>query len=342
MSKSNQLLSQRLGVAVLGICAAFVLWPVAQWAVLDAVWSGSAEACAAASGACWAFIRLRLQFLLFGFYPPEQFYRAIAVILIAVGVVLLITHVRFVREKLARVYVAIFLAFVISVCLLRGDGLVLANVPSRLWTGFTLTVTVAFGGVALGLALGTLLAFGRNYGGSLLSTTCMVVIETLRALPSVVTMFIVIVVSPYVLPAWVGESMFFRIMLGFVLVAAAFYAEALRGALLTFAKGQGEAAISLGMKSPTVYLEVILPQVVALSFPALMNISLMVFKDTVLILAFGYYELLGAANASINTQEWNGFAPEMFIFVYAVFWSSCSLISRAGRAVERNLYVRKV
>jgi general L-amino acid transport system permease protein len=94
------------------------------------------------------------------------------------------------------------------------------------------------------------------------------------------------------------------------------------------------------MKRVTVYTEIILPQVIVLSFPALMNVSLMVFKDTVLVLALGYYELLGAANASINSQEWRGFAVEMFVFVYLIFWFACSLISRAGRAVEGDLYIR--
>ena len=75
----------------------------------------------------------------------------------------------------------------------------------------------------------------------------------------------------------------------------------------------------------------------AASFPALMNINLMVFKDTVLILTFGFYELLGAANASINTQEWSSFALEMFLVVYLVFFVAGTLISRVGRRIEQSL-----
>jgi ABC-type amino acid transport system permease subunit len=63
----------------------------------------------------------------------------------------------------------------------------------------------------------------------------------------------------------------------------------------------------------------------------------MVFKDTVLILTFGYYELLGTANASINTQEWSSFAMEMFLLVYLVFFVSGMLISLVGRRIEKSL-----
>ncbi|WP_448955255.1 amino acid ABC transporter permease [Labrys neptuniae] len=335
-------LSGRLCILLTLVVVVVLAWPIWRWAFVDAVWSGDAQRCRDASGACWSFVRQRLNFLFFGFYPPEFYGRSLAVVGIGAATVLAVTYVKHLRSRLSLVYFSILLAFVLSVCLLKGDGVLLADVPSRLWTGFTLTVTIALGGVALGLALGIVLALGRNFGGVLVATTCTLIIEMLRALPSVVTMFMIVVISPYLLPPVLGESMFLRIICGFVLVAGAFYAEALRGALLTLGKGQAEAAQSLGMKRFTLYFEIILPQVVALSFPAVMNVSLMVFKDTVLILALGYYELLGAANASINTQEWRGFAIEMFVFIYIVFWLCCSLVSRAGRAVENSLYIRIV
>ncbi|MBP1847606.1 ABC-type amino acid transport system permease subunit [Rhizobium petrolearium] len=91
------------------------------------------------------------------------------------------------------------------------------------------------------------------------------------------------------------------------------------------------------LKRLSIHCRIILPQVVILSFPALMNINLMVFKDTVLILTYGYYELLGAANASVNTQEWSSFAMEMFLVVYLVFLGSGMLISSVGRRIEESL-----
>ncbi|TIS68560.1 ABC transporter permease subunit [Mesorhizobium sp.] len=313
--------------------------PVLQWTFLEAIWSGDPAQCRAAAGACWSFIRDRFMFLMAGFYPPEEYARPLAVVVIHAVVVLAIAASETLKRRLFLAYLAILSAFAASVYLLAGDGLILEPVPSRLWTGFALTLTVASGGIALGMALGLLLAFGRAYAGRYLSAACTAVIETLRALPIIVTMFVVVVLAPYALPASIGESTILRIMFGFVLGVAAFYAEAVRGALETIEAGQAEAARSLGMKRLTIFARVILPQVVALSFPALMNVNLMVVKDTVLILALGYYELLGAGNAVLNTAEWRSYVLEMFVVIYLVFWLVCWLISYAGRAVEANLYL---
>lgn len=325
---------------LLAACGLVAVWPLFQWAFRDAAWSGDGDHCKAAAGACWLFVRDRFAFLMAGFYPPEEYARPLAVILVHAGVIVGIAASRYLRERLLAAYLAILGAFAISVYLLAGDGVFLEVVPSRLWTGFALTLTIASGGVSLGMALGLLLAFCRTYAGSLLSAASTAVIETLRALPIIVTMFIVVVVAPYVLPTSVGESMFLRVMFGFVLGVAAFYAEAVRGALETIDGGQVEAARSLGLKRLSIYTRVILPQVVALSFPALMNVNLMVVKDTVLILALGYYELLGAGNALLNTSEWRSYVLEMFIVIYLIFWLVCWLIAYAGRAVEGSLYLR--
>lgn len=327
----------RISFVVLLLVLAALLVPLSFWAFLDARWSGDAESCRAVSGACWASVGLRLGFLTFGFYPPEAVWRPLTALLLSGFAMALIVFCPPVRRSLRRIYATILLAFLASIYLLSGDGILIDPVPSRLWTGFSLTVTLAFGGFALALPTGILLAFGRHFGNSFVSATCTTVIEALRALPAVVTMFAVIVVAPYVLPEAFGESVFLRILTGFTLVMSAFYAEALRGALMTFGKGQIEAAQSLGLKRGTIHTVVILPQVITLSFPALMNLNLMVFKDTVLILTFGYYELLGAANASINTQEWSSFAMEMFFFVYIIFFLSGALISKCGSVVELEL-----
>lgn len=327
----------RIGFVLFLVVLAILLQPLFRWAVLDASWSGDAETCRAGTGACWASVRLRLDFLLFGFYPPEIRWRPVFSVLLQALVLFAIWAVPAIRQRLLRIYVVVLAAFVLSLWLLGGDGVLLDTVSSRLWTGFSLTVLLAFGGFVLALPLGILLAFGRRFGNSYISAICTSYIEIMRALPAVVTMFAILVSAPYLLPSAIGENIFLRVLIGFTLAMSAFYAEVFRGALQTFSNGQIEAAQSLGLKSPSVYGRIVLPQVIIKSFAALMNINLMVFKDTVLVLTFGYYELLGAANASINTQEWSSFAIEMFLLVYLAFLVSGMLISSVGRQIERSL-----
>ncbi|MBX9700213.1 MAG: amino acid ABC transporter permease, partial [Acetobacteraceae bacterium] len=57
-----------------------LLWlvvpPLLDWAVVRAVWSGEAAACRVeGAGACWAFVREKFWFSIFGLYPYEERWR---------------------------------------------------------------------------------------------------------------------------------------------------------------------------------------------------------------------------------------------------------------------------
>ena len=64
-----------LTVVVALVVAAAAL-PIVRWALLDAVWSGTADDCRASGGACWAFVAHKLGFIGFGLYPPAERWRA--------------------------------------------------------------------------------------------------------------------------------------------------------------------------------------------------------------------------------------------------------------------------
>ena len=64
-----------LSVAVL-IVAALLAPPLIRWLLIDATFTGTAESCKAASGACWAFVGEKLKFIVLGFYPQDQASRA--------------------------------------------------------------------------------------------------------------------------------------------------------------------------------------------------------------------------------------------------------------------------
>ena len=64
------------GRTLLTVCSLLILYslaaPVWRWAIADAVWTGDAQACRAAAGACWSYVGVKLDFFLFGFFPPAQ------------------------------------------------------------------------------------------------------------------------------------------------------------------------------------------------------------------------------------------------------------------------------
>ncbi|MEI8146108.1 MAG: hypothetical protein WCH83_11650, partial [Alphaproteobacteria bacterium] len=73
---------------------AWLLPAFLSWAFINATWSGTANDCRAAGGACWAFIREKFWFSVFGLYPFEQRWRP-ATVLIIFAVMVAISTQRF-------------------------------------------------------------------------------------------------------------------------------------------------------------------------------------------------------------------------------------------------------
>jgi general L-amino acid transport system permease protein len=65
--------------AVLTVLALYVLYvtipPLVRWAFLDADWLGTTREACRREGACWVFIRVWIERLLYGLYPEEQIWR---------------------------------------------------------------------------------------------------------------------------------------------------------------------------------------------------------------------------------------------------------------------------
>src|SRR5205085_10670884 len=63
----------------------WVLSDLIAWAIIDAVWTGnSSRACEGHDAACWVFIRLRFDQLLYGPYPASERWRVAIVAMLAV------------------------------------------------------------------------------------------------------------------------------------------------------------------------------------------------------------------------------------------------------------------
>src|SRR5262249_5040317 len=110
--------------------------------------------------------------------------------------------------------------------------------------GFLLTLTVSALALLLGLALGTVLAIGRLSASRLTAVSALALIEVIRDLPFMVILFMMFYLLPALglrLPAL--ETGIFTLGL----YAAAYFAEIIRGAILSVPKGQMDSALALGM-----------------------------------------------------------------------------------------------
>jgi len=112
---------------------------------------------------------------------------------------------------------------------------------------------------------------------------------------------------------------FMALLLGLVLYTSAFVAEAVRAGIQSVSKGQTEAAMSLGLRPPTVLKLVILPQSLRVIIPPLTSQMLNLIKNSSLAVAIGFPDFVSVANTTINQtgQAIEGVA--LIMLVYLIF-----------------------
>jgi general L-amino acid transport system permease protein len=309
-----------------------------RWAFLDAVWSApNGQACHAASdgeaGACWAFVGEKLRFILFGRFPYQQQWRPLLVIGIFVALILASCD----RRLWGRRLVLLWLVGLAAVAVLMWGGVAgLPYVDTLLWSGLPLTLILATVGMALAFPLGVLLALGRRSELPAVRAVCIAYIELIRGVPLITVLFMASVMLPLFLPTGVTIDKLLRAQVAFILFAAAYLAEVVRGGLQAIPKGQIEAADALGLGYWQRTRLIVLPQALSLVIPPLVNTFIGTFKDTSLVIIIGLFDLLGTVNASLSDPDWQGFSAEAYIFTAAIYFGFCFFMSRYSTMLERE------
>jgi general L-amino acid transport system permease protein len=128
---------------------------------------------------------------------------------------------------------------------------------------------------------------------------------------------------------------FMALLFGLVIYTAAFIAEVVRAGIMAVAKGQTEAAYSLGLKpNPTLRL-VIIPQAMRVIVPPLTNQYLNLTKNSSLAVAIGYPDLVQIFAGTVLNQT--GQAVEIVAITMAVY-----LTISLTTSLLMNLYNRRV
>jgi hypothetical protein len=97
---------------------------------------------------------------------------------------------------------------------------------------------------------------------------------------------------PLFLPEGVTVNAILRAQVAIIMFTAAYIAEVVRGGLAGMAKGQYEAAESLGLNYYQTMRLVILPQALKIVIPPTVSILISAFKDTSLVVIIALYDLL--------------------------------------------------
>ena len=156
------------------------------------------------------------------------------------------------------------------------------NRYTNLWLkglGVTLAYSLGtvVGGMIIGVICGLLLLYRRKW----VTLPIHFYVELFRCTPLLVQIVWFYYALPIVLqvelPAWLAAG------LGLTLYMGAFATEIFRGGIISIDKGQSEAGAALGMTPGQSMRRIVLPQAIKRMIPALMNQSIIQFKNTSLV-----------------------------------------------------------
>ncbi|MFJ5834438.1 amino acid ABC transporter permease [Streptomyces sp. NPDC093089] len=212
---------------------------------------------------------------------------------------------------------------------------------SDVWTtyllpGLTETLKAAALSIVIALPLGAALGIGRLSDHRWVRVPVGALVEFFRAIPVLLLMMF----ANQAYREFTTVSSDFRplyaVVTALVLYNASVIAEVVRAGVLSLPRGQGDAAVALGMRKGQTMLYVLLPQAVTVMLPALVSQLVVIVKDTALGGALiGFAELLSqnrqiTANYGANTIA----TLTVIALIYIVI--NFALTSFAGR-LERRL-----
>ena len=317
---------------------AYCIWLAVDWAILSAVWSAKDVArCGDTSGACWSVIDARHRLILFGLYPYEEPWRStLACVAIIATVILSCFPAAWSAWRLAVLWVVGFATYYL---LMEGSLLGLRQVTTDGWGGLALTLFLFSAVVLLGMPMGLGLALMRRSEMPVVRLFAMVLIDFIRSLPLLTTLFTAAVVLPILLPSWLEGDKIWRVIVAFALFFACYQAEVFRGAFQAIPKGQFEAGKALGLGYWSIMFRLILPQVFRHALPSTINMVVVTFKETAIVIIIGFFDVLASAKAAFGTGEWSPHYLEVYIFVAAIYWVFIFSLGQYGEYLKGRMAI---
>ncbi len=306
--------------------------PFLKWAIWDAQLAGT-DRCTG-DGACWVFIKVRLQSFLFGFYEGSELWRPCLVL--AAWFVAIVSFVKMPYRSTLRVLPFVLIGLpLLSWGLLDGRVFGLMHVETTRFGGLMLSLLITFLGLSLAFPLGLLLALGRLSKLPLIKAGSVAFIELWRGVPLIAVLFMSSVMLPLVLPPGTEVDKLLRVLIGVGLFTGAYLAEVIRSGLEGVSPGQKEAALALGLKPWQCLFLIVLPQALRAVVPSLVNSFISLFKDTSLVIIVGMFDLLGMVQQANTDTYWLGYATEGYLFAGLLFWVICFALSRYSIKLEK-------
>lgn len=181
--------------------------------------------------------------------------------------------------------------------------------------GLLETLQMAGTAIAGAVVFGFVFGIGKLSDHALVRWPAWAVVEFFRAVPVLLLM----VFTWYALGIANDSSSYWGVVIALTLYNGSVLAEVLRAGVLAVPKGQGEAAMAIGMRKTQIMNIILMPQAVKIMLPAIVSQCIVALKDTALglyILAPGLTAV--ARQIYLNPSFDNNRVPTMFV-VAALF-----------------------
>ncbi|MDN3713755.1 amino acid ABC transporter permease [Paracoccus cavernae] len=197
--------------------------------------------------------------------------------------------------------------------------------------GFATTVICWIFGTIFGMGLGLIIALIQRYAVAPVRWVLQAYIEIIRGTPFLVQLFVLYYGGPLVglrldaLPAG---------LLGLTIYGSPYFAEIFRSAFKAVPHGQVEAARAIGMTEPTIVRRILLPVGLVSALPALVNFSIILTKETVILSIITVPELMYQTQR-MSTETFRYLEANFALALF--FWIFVETISRLGRKLESRI-----
>jgi len=197
--------------------------------------------------------------------------------------------------------------------------------------GFGITILCWILGTIFGMCLGLVIALIQRYGPRWVRWIIQAYIEVIRGTPFLVQLFVLYYGGPLIglrldaLPAG---------LLGLTIYGSPYFAEIFRSGFRAVPHGQIEAARAIGMTEMAIVRRILLPLGLVSSLPALINFSIILTKETVILSIITVPELMYQVNR-MSTETFRYLEANLVLALF--FWLPVETISRVGRRLETRI-----
>lgn len=195
------------------------------------------------------------------------------------------------------------------------------------------TLSVSVITILLSAVIGLFVGLGRISTRRIFRVASTCYVEIVRNTPLLIQLFFI-----YFGLAQIGLIIapFLCIVIALTFHYASYAGEILRANILSIGRGQGEAALALGMTTTQANMRIILPQAIHRGVPALGNQLVYLVKDSSLMAFFGMHDIM-YAGTRIQVETWRVF--EGYVIIGIIYLVLSTILTIGLKSLEAKMAI---